>query len=292
MVLVGKRSMFVIAHLCFASAALSQTFQDAKFSSGWTLTVLSQSPNTATASATVVAIGGAGPSFPPSPYRRVEHLNYNLIVVAHEHLPSIYDPSTGPITSIDYSYDLMGIGLPGGGQAVAYRLLLVQNGSYYAGPTDSVSTNTWTTIPLKPLTTTSFTRVVGTGPNQPDFSCKGGKITFGYVTANSTGAGQTQTGIRRSGLDNWKVTVNQGAPCCVAKIVCRCPPGSIGNTTNQPGITPDGKCKREVCRPNTGLPLPPDGTPIGAWGFTWKDTIWQYVEANCVVEMSPPGCCP
>jgi hypothetical protein len=287
MALTARSMLLVVAHLCFVSIAFGQpTFLDVDFNAGWTHTILAKTPSTATLTVTAMTAGG---SVTP-PYRRVEHLNFSSIVVAHVHLPSTYDPATGSVATISYSYDLLGISLPTG-QAVAYRLLLVQSGSHYAGPNDAISAATWTGFPTKTLTAASFTKVAGTGPNQPDFSCKGGRMTFGYVTANSSGsAGVNLT--RTSGIDNWKVTVNKGAACCVAKIVCTCPSGSIANSTNQPGVTPDGKCKKEVCRPITGTPLPPNGTPIGSWGFTWGDAIWQYVEATCVVQMDPPGCCP
>lgn len=68
--------------------------------------------------------------------------------------------------------------------------------------------------------------------------------------------------------------------------VCTCPAGSIANTTNQPGVTADGKCKKHVCGPITGKPLPPDGTPIGTWGFTWGDGIWQWIKPTCVTSGS------
>jgi hypothetical protein len=141
-----KRSSLVIC--CFVARAVfaqTTTFQDKDFATGWTTTTLTGTvPATATATGAQVLTGGTGST---APFRQVQHTGYNVIFAAHVHQPSTYDPATGEIVSIDYSYDLLGISLPPG-QAVAYRLLLLQNGSYYTAPNDQVITNTWTTIPV------------------------------------------------------------------------------------------------------------------------------------------------
>jgi hypothetical protein len=137
---------------------------------------------------------------------------------------STYDPSTqGEIVSLSYSYDLINKGdlinnvQSAGG--VAYSILIFQAGTYYyrlpndgiAGPTTS---NTWTTFSGSNLTAASFTKLVGPSPNvNPDFSCKGSKIVFGYVTRNSNpNSGNTDQTI--SGIDNWKVSIDKQKPCC------------------------------------------------------------------------------
>lgn len=55
---------------------------------------------------------------------------------------------------------------------------------------------------------------------------------------------------------------------------CTCPNGWLATHTNvDGGVTVDGTCKRVVCQPVSVPPYPPDGTPIGTWGFTWRDAI-------------------
>jgi hypothetical protein len=219
-----KSLAFIFLCLYLASSAAAQSnFQDANFSSGWSTTVLSgQLPASATAVATTVPTGGTGPT---PPYRKVEHLNYNLIFAAHVHQPSIYDPATGAITSIDYSYDLLGFKLEQDSLAVAYRLLLVQNGTYYTGPTDQITFDRWTSFPTKRLLRANFTKVAGNGPDLPDFSCAGARITLGYLTANSTNPISGPTASLASGIDNWNVTVNS-IPCTPPPPVVNpcCPP--------------------------------------------------------------------
>ncbi len=63
----------------------------------------------------------------------------------------------------------------------------------------------------------------------------------------------------------------------------KCQPGWLANTTNQDGgVAADGKCKRLACVPLKS-PLPPNGTPLGTWGFSWGDGIWQWGSPGTVV---------
>ena len=58
--------------------------------------------------------------------------------------------------------------------------------------------------------------------------------------------------------------------------VVKCDAQWRSNTNNQMGgITEDGRCKKEFALPSGLLtvPRPPDGTPIGAWGFWWGDGL-------------------
>lgn len=68
-----------------------------------------------------------------------------------------------------------------------------------------------------------------------------------------------------------------------------CPTGSVSNTTNQPGVTTDGKCKQIVCQPITGTPLPANGTAIGTCGFTWGNAIYQWI-APIISVVTPAQC--
>lgn len=78
----------------------------------------------------------------------------------------------------------------------------------------------------------------------------------------------------------------------VTSTKCVCPPDTMTNTSNQVGGVPaDGKCKKHVCGPITGIPLPPNGTPIGTWGFTWENTVWAFVKPNCTTTTVSPAVC-
>jgi hypothetical protein len=63
----------------------------------------------------------------------------------------------------------------------------------------------------------------------------------------------------------------------------KCPQGWLANTTNQDGgVAADGKCKRLACQP-LSTPLPANGTPLGTWGFSWGNGIWQWGPSQTVV---------
>jgi hypothetical protein len=65
--------------------------------------------------------------------------------------------------------------------------------------------------------------------------------------------------------------------CTAIPRVCTCPTGWTCNGCSPQvdgGITSDGKCKKVVCQANTTeFPYPPDGTPIGTWGFSWGNAF-------------------
>jgi hypothetical protein len=81
---------------------------------------------------------------------------------------------------------------------------------------------------------------------------------------------------------------------------CVCPAGWLANATNvDGGVTTDGKCKKGVCGPwsSTAFPPPPNGTPIGTWGFTWGTGIYAWGTtanggvATCTTIQHPAGPC-
>jgi hypothetical protein len=58
---------------------------------------------------------------------------------------------------------------------------------------------------------------------------------------------------------------------CPANWVCNgCSPQRVG------GVTTDGKCWKVVCKGNAVPPYPPDGTPIGSWGFSRGDAFFEW----------------
>ncbi len=172
----------------------------------WTATKLSVS-TAATANFSSLREPSGGT---PAAYRRTEHVfSEGSIIVAHLYNGFTYSPSiNGAIAAIGYSYDLRHFTGPASG-AVAYRLLLFQNGKYYAGPNDEIYNDKWESFSRANLTSASFVQIGGTG--NPDFSSSGGLIRFGYISANShttPGAIQSKT----SGLDNYCVRVLQPPP--------------------------------------------------------------------------------
>ena len=115
------------------------------------------------------------------------------------------------------------------GAAVSYRLLILQNGTYYLGPTHgTTSDNAWQSF-SDTLNASSFTRIVGEGPAQPDFTCTGAEIRFGYETGN-TASGSAQT---VSHIDNWAVSWRTERPC--AEQLPQCPTGTTPTVVD--GVT-------------------------------------------------------
>ncbi len=69
--------------------------------------------------------------------------------------------------------------------------------------------------------------------------------------------------------DNKIGTLNRPLPTTT----CTCPKGWASDTNVDGGITKDGKCKKVACQPMGISPFPPDGTAVGAWGFTWGNAL-------------------
>jgi hypothetical protein len=77
---------------------------------------------------------------------------------------------------------------------------------------------------------------------------------------------------------------------------CKCPTGWLSNTNIDGGVTTDGKCKKHVGTITSNI-LPPDGTALGTWGFTWGNGIWAYGsvanggEPACTTVVTQPNVC-
>jgi hypothetical protein len=81
-----------------------------------------------------------------------------------------------------------------------------------------------------------------------------------------------------------------------AVVQCNCPKGWLSNTDGQDGgVTTDGKCKKIVCQPVNISPLPPDGTPVGNWGFMWGNALYAWGNAsnggNPICKVIHPAVC-
>lgn len=60
----------------------------------------------------------------------------------------------------------------------------------------------------------------------------------------------------------------------------KCPAGWLGNLNVDGGVTIDGKCKK-LSGTMSITPLPPNGTAIGTYGFTWGNEVWAWgTQAN------------
>lgn len=213
--------LMLLTMLALRNTTQAQTYTDSTFNnSDWTSTTL-PFPATATgASSTSAKDTGNGN---PAPSRTTIHnIVPGQIIVAHRNLTSTYDPSVqGAITSLSYSYDLRQYNPPQGA-GFAYSILVFQDNTYYRSvPVDVVFGTSWQAFSKSGLTAASFVKVSGDSPNtNPDFSCKGTRIQFGYATANSSSG----TLSLRGGIDNWTIRIDEKKSCCGAvseqKITC------------------------------------------------------------------------
>jgi hypothetical protein len=166
---------------------------------------------------TIIKTGGLPPPLAGSPYRQtsMSFISPGVAFKAHVAFFSSYVPATqGPIASISFSFEGNELA-PAAQGAVGYALLISQNGTYYQGPTHNVAVNSWTPFHDSGLTAASFTKVgTGPGPAQPDFSCAGPAIQFGYMTSASSTANNGNNVMKTSGIDNWCVVITSSAPCC------------------------------------------------------------------------------
>jgi hypothetical protein len=86
----------------------------------------------------------------------------------------------------------------------------------------------------------------------------------------------------------------------VTKTTCTCPATWACNGCSPQvagGVTTDGKCKKLSCQPFSISPFPPDGTQVGAWGFTWGNALYAWGTTanggapNCVTTVVSPAVC-
>jgi uncharacterized protein (TIGR03437 family) len=148
--------------------------------------------------------------------------------VAHIYTAYTYAPSSVQIAGLTYSYDLNEFQPQDPSRSVAYAPLLLQNDTYYAAlPYDGAFYPNWRRLSRANLIASDFVNVgglglvntIGPGPTNPDFSCNGAPIQFGYITANSTSQTDLMSDVTsQSGIDNWMVTGAPGAAC----MACNC----------------------------------------------------------------------
>jgi len=93
------------------------------------------------------------------------------------------------------------------------------------------------------------------------------------------------------GTRDYRVAQTIIVTCTGGVKTCTCPPAWISNTSQiAGGITTDGACKKLACNGNMVSPVPPNGTKIGIWGFTWGSAFYAWGTAanggaaHCVVS--------
>lgn len=185
-----------------ASAVDTITFTDGTFGPGWSSFKLfdTTAGASATFSSSTLPAGGN-----PGDYRETTH-TFGAGAIGVAHLTSLYQhsPSVQPIQTISFNVELNHFTFPTTLGAVGYQLLLQQGNAYYAGVQFPVMFTGWQFYQVVNQPASAFTLVAGTGPANPDFSCTGGPINFGFLSSNS-GSGLT---TKTSGIDNWTVVLN------------------------------------------------------------------------------------
>ncbi len=199
--------------LLVKAAAADVTFSDNTFTNGdWTLTQVQGGGGGATSAGQQLAGGNPG-SF-RAITNTVNAVANSFIRGIHLNTNAIYTPAiAGAISSIDYAED--SILVSGFGQGQGTGPALQQGGINYVVINGLGTPNsTWTHQSLAGLTVTNFGQLTSNGviaTNNPNFSCSGTPITFGFSRANSTPTASGYTTI--AGIDNWTNTIHSTTPC-------------------------------------------------------------------------------
>jgi hypothetical protein len=252
--------------LFVAPALFAQTFSDNTFpNSFWQDIVLPTSA--AGAKCTSYQDGSNGT---PAPSRFTEHVYPpGWIDCAHIFTQAIYDPaSQGEILALGYSFNAIHYTSKLGG--VRYTPLIVQNSTYFFfSPGPSVTSDEWTPF-SGTLHETDFVKLSGPWERKnPDFSCKGPRMQFGYLTRNHLPSGPDIT--TKSAIDNWAINL-ETRECAV---VPRCPPPQVETTIDgqtyccDRALTPPAAgevCCRRTCPPGS------HETTVNGVTFCCRDT--------------------
>lgn len=181
------------------AAATDITFEDSTFGDAeWTATIATGPIDGQTA---VQIADGGNSGTNPDPFRSVTTNTNSLVSTAHTNSAYVYDPSTGAITSLDFSIDYMNISFFGQGQS--FGLAVEQDGIFYTAGGDITGPGgfLWNTFVREDIEAVDFQRA-DFSPGTPDFSSTGNPITFGFRTSNSGG------NTIEVGYDNWSVTIH------------------------------------------------------------------------------------
>jgi hypothetical protein len=129
---------------------------------------------------------------------------------------AVHDPSVdGAITSVNFSYDLFHFNPPPS-QAVAFGLLVLQNGTYYKSTDDLAFDAAWIGFSRVGVTALDLDKISGPAGDHPDFSAAGSPLQFGYFSRNTSDAASLH---REGGIDNWSVTTLPEPTCVSAALL-------------------------------------------------------------------------
>ncbi|MEQ9455521.1 MAG: hypothetical protein RLN76_13130 [Phycisphaeraceae bacterium] len=236
-----SRSNFAVAALALSVLALpsqaATIFSDGVFNNGdWTASTVTNAGGAgSTTSEFQVLTGGS-----PNEYREI-HTNLNASVAGGAVLSlnlrnaATYNPNTqGAISTIDYSEDSLNISQLGNGHATG--LLIQQGGLTFvlrnpilamAQPTF----NTWSANAAPGLVALDLWEIDNAGilnsTSNPDFSTAGGVMQFGFYRGVSSGNFTGQE-TRRTGIDNWRVQINEADDGTVIPSPAAAPAGLLG----------------------------------------------------------------
>jgi len=173
--------------------------------SDWTATtVVAAPPVTSAFTKTSVAAGGN-----PAQYVEIQLQPGANGVVKVAHLMNsdqIDQKVDGGIVDVSGTIDVKRIA---GNRLVQVALLVEQNGVYFSGPSQTVTSFAWATLSWNKLPQTAFTNVISGGrPLAPMFQCDTRATRVGFLTTTSI----TMKDRPKIGVDNWCVTVR--TRCC------------------------------------------------------------------------------
>ncbi|MDX2018026.1 MAG: hypothetical protein SFY95_10365 [Planctomycetota bacterium] len=142
----------------------------------------------------------------PGAYRAISHASvtgFTSGLVGHFHTTA-WDPAEGELLGLSMGVDVNCFN-GGTSNAVAFGLIIEQNGTIFFGPTFTALTGSgWRTdLRRTELTAGNF---VGAGSATPDFTRDGAPLRFGFYSSNGTGNAAPISSS--SGTDNFFVTLN------------------------------------------------------------------------------------
>lgn len=152
------------------------------------------------------AVGQQGAGGNPGAFRSISHSSvagFAQGVVVHTHQATWHPLNNDAIYTLDIGVDVNCFN-GGTSNAVAFGLVVVQNGTVYYGPNFTALTGSgWrSSLQRTGLRATDFSN----GSVHPDFTPTGGTIFFGFYSSNGTSNGIPISSS--SGADNFNVTIH------------------------------------------------------------------------------------
>jgi hypothetical protein len=117
----------------------------------------------------------------------------------------VYDPAqSGPINTLDYAFDFQTLDATGGpGDELGVALLLKQGYNFYLVDYQGVGQSEWHHLTGSGIAG-SCVKLLGAGPDTPDFSSSGAPLEFGYFVAHTCLGWQQMTW----GMADFQVVIN------------------------------------------------------------------------------------